>query len=113
MLAETLNHLLTQSYTWEIILVDDGSCDDTINVACKFAKSNNLSLDQDLRILKAEANRGKVSRPPLLFSDISFPYNPLFVLYPSILCLYIYIICLLYSSCFESMSPLPLHLPSL
>ncbi|KAL3898724.1 MAG: hypothetical protein SGCHY_002542 [Lobulomycetales sp.] len=59
MLAETLNHLLTQSYTWEIILVDDGSCDDTINVACKFAKSNNLSLDQDLRILKAEANRGK------------------------------------------------------
>ncbi|GAA5815876.1 hypothetical protein MFLAVUS_009395 [Mucor flavus] len=61
MLKETVEYLESQkkndnNYTYEIILVDDGSRDDTINVALKFAKT---VPEVDMRVLALEKNRGK------------------------------------------------------
>lgn len=61
MLKETVDYLLTQqkqdpSYTFELIIVDDGSRDNTIQTALDFAKENS---NVDIRILALEKNRGK------------------------------------------------------
>lgn len=61
MLKETVEYLeaqkkLDQTYTYEIILVDDGSRDDTINVALDYAKT---VPQVDLRVLALDKNRGK------------------------------------------------------
>lgn len=61
MLKETVEYLEAQkkndnNYTYEIILVDDGSRDDTIEVALNFSKT---VPEVDMRILALEKNRGK------------------------------------------------------
>lgn len=61
MLEEAVEYLeqqkkLDQTYTYEIIIVDDGSRDNTIDVAVKFAKEHPNS---DIRLLAMEKNRGK------------------------------------------------------
>lgn len=61
MLKETVEYLEEQkkqdtTYTYEIILVDDGSRDNTIQVALDYAKT---VPDVDLRILALDKNRGK------------------------------------------------------
>lgn len=61
MLEEAAEYLeqqkkLDQTYTYEIIIVDDGSRDNTIDVAVKFAKEHPNS---DIRLLAMEKNRGK------------------------------------------------------
>lgn len=61
MLKETVEYLEEQkkqdsTYTYEIILVDDGSRDNTIQVALDYAKT---VPEVDLRILALEKNRGK------------------------------------------------------
>jgi glycosyltransferase involved in cell wall biosynthesis len=44
-------------FTFEIVLVDDGSKDETVKVASKYALDNKL--EDVFRILKLEKNRGK------------------------------------------------------
>lgn len=61
MLKETVEYLEEQknednTYTYEIILVDDGSRDNTIQVALDYVKT---VPHVDLRILALEKNRGK------------------------------------------------------
>ncbi|KAM3589523.1 dolichyl-phosphate beta-glucosyltransferase [Umbelopsis sp. WA50703] len=61
MLQETIGHLESRQqkvpkFTYEIIVVDDGSRDDTVDVALKFAQKHK---DVDLRVLPLEKNRGK------------------------------------------------------
>ncbi|KAI8137838.1 nucleotide-diphospho-sugar transferase [Fennellomyces sp. T-0311] len=61
MLTETVEFLQQRkqqdkSFTYEIIIVDDGSRDHTIQVALDFAKKNK---DADIRVLALEKNRGK------------------------------------------------------
>jgi dolichyl-phosphate beta-glucosyltransferase len=56
MLKETVDYLQEQTYSYEIILVDDGSRDETIQVAMDFAKT---IPKVDLRILALDKNRGK------------------------------------------------------
>lgn len=61
MLKETVEYLEAQkkndkNYTYEIILVDDGSRDNTIDVALDFAKT---VPEVDIRILALDKNRGK------------------------------------------------------
>ncbi|RUO96817.1 nucleotide-diphospho-sugar transferase [Jimgerdemannia flammicorona] len=61
MLDETVTYLeerrnSQKSFTYEILVVDDGSCDNTAEVALEFAKDNK---NADIRVLKLEANRGK------------------------------------------------------
>lgn len=46
-------YLQEQSYDWELIVVDDGSCDQTHAVAKEFFPGNNL------RVLRNPGNRGK------------------------------------------------------
>lgn len=61
MLKETVEYLEQQrnkdaTYTYEIIIVDDGSRDNTVQVAMDFAeKQPNV----DIRILALDKNRGK------------------------------------------------------
>ncbi|RCI03887.1 dolichyl-phosphate beta-glucosyltransferase [Rhizopus stolonifer] len=57
MLEETVDYLLSQKdLTFEIIIVDDGSHDNTIQVALEFAKQYE---QVDIRILALDKNRGK------------------------------------------------------
>ncbi|KAG0270229.1 dolichyl-phosphate beta-glucosyltransferase [Actinomortierella ambigua] len=65
MLKETLAHLKERSqrpsisgqpFTYEILLVDDGSRDDTVKVALEWAQQEKQA---DLRVLTLERNRGK------------------------------------------------------
>ncbi|KAI9254289.1 nucleotide-diphospho-sugar transferase [Sporodiniella umbellata] len=61
MLEEAVEYLeaqkqLDKTYTYEIIIVDDGSRDNTIDVAIKFAKDHPMV---DIRLLAMEKNRGK------------------------------------------------------
>lgn len=61
MLKETVDYLELQkkndsTYTYEIILVDDGSRDSTVQVALDFAQTVQ---DVNIRILALEKNRGK------------------------------------------------------
>ncbi len=78
-----LDYLKAQSYTWELLVVDDGSTDGTSRVA------EELSRDCPCRVLRNEPNRGKgysIKRGMLeargryrLFSDadLSTPINEL------------------------------------
>lgn len=62
MLSDTLQHLLapnTPKRSFEIIIVDDGSKDDTSSVALKYISSNPQYKPIDLRVVKLEKNRGK------------------------------------------------------
>jgi dolichyl-phosphate beta-glucosyltransferase len=61
MLEETVGHLQSRQkkdskFTYEIIIVDDGSRDNTVDIALEFAKNHK---DVDLRVLALEKNRGK------------------------------------------------------
>ena len=61
MLKEAVEYLEEQkkqdsTYTYEILLVDDGSRDDTIQVALDYAKS---VPQVDMRVLALDKNRGK------------------------------------------------------
>ena len=62
MLTETIEFLQEKkqqdkTFTYEIIIVDDGSRDQTVQVAFDFAKEHKKDLD--IRILALEKNRGK------------------------------------------------------
>jgi len=62
MLTDTLQHLLapsTPKRSFEIIIVDDGSKDDTSSVALKFLSHNTQFKGVDIRVVKLEKNRGK------------------------------------------------------
>ncbi|KAI8869963.1 hypothetical protein GQ42DRAFT_163068 [Ramicandelaber brevisporus] len=48
--------LTNKPFTFEILLVDDGSKDTTTEIALEFARANNMP---ELRVLKLEINRGK------------------------------------------------------
>lgn len=52
-LASVWDHLKGQDYSWEVLIVDDGSTDDTADLAESFAKTHN-----GFRVLK-EPHRGK------------------------------------------------------
>jgi dolichyl-phosphate beta-glucosyltransferase len=61
MLKETVDYLEAQkhkdsTFTYEILLVDDGSRDNTVQVALDYAKTIQ---DVDIRILALDKNRGK------------------------------------------------------
>ncbi|KAI8874585.1 glycosyltransferase family 2 protein, partial [Backusella circina FSU 941] len=56
MLTEAIEYLSERKDDYEIIIVDDGSRDDTVEVVSAFAKTR---LDVDIRILALEKNRGK------------------------------------------------------
>ena len=63
MLTETIEFLQEKkqqdkTFTYEIIIVDDGSRDQTVQVAFDFAKEHKEK-DVDIRILALEKNRGK------------------------------------------------------
>ena len=63
MLADTVQYLQSRQkqnseFTWEILVMDDGSKDETSNVALLFAKEHHLSESQ-LRVERLEENRGK------------------------------------------------------
>jgi dolichyl-phosphate beta-glucosyltransferase len=53
-LARILEYLSAQSYTWEIVIVDDGSSDGTADVARRLLEDK-----ADYRLLRNEPNRGK------------------------------------------------------
>jgi len=62
MLTDTLQHLqapTTPKRSFEIIIVDDGSKDDTSSVALRFLPSHPQYKRVDLRVVKLEKNRGK------------------------------------------------------
>lgn len=60
MLDEALAHLSkTPSRTFEVIVVDDGSSDDTTKVALQFSKKHRASSGADIRIIRLLHNRGK------------------------------------------------------
>jgi dolichyl-phosphate beta-glucosyltransferase len=62
MLMDTLQHLqapTTPKRTFEIIIVDDGSKDDTSSVALKYLPNNPQFRNVDIRVVKLEKNHGK------------------------------------------------------
>jgi dolichyl-phosphate beta-glucosyltransferase len=56
MLTEAIEYLSERKGDYEIIIVDDGSRDDTMEVVSAFAKTRP---DVDIKILALEKNRGK------------------------------------------------------
>ncbi len=56
-LADTFDYLMAQDYTSEIIVVDDGSRDQTVNIAESFRQRTNEKIK--LLVLKNPGNRGK------------------------------------------------------
>ena len=54
-LGEIREHFLDKDCTYEVILVDDGSVDDTVSVA----RSSMLARESNLRIIKNDENKGK------------------------------------------------------
>lgn len=61
MMKETLDFLKTKAskdptFTYEFLLVDDGSQDSTVRVALEIAKAE---ANKDIRVLSLEKNRGK------------------------------------------------------
>lgn len=62
MLSDTLQHLqapTTPKRTFEIIIVDDGSKDDTTSVALKYLSDFPQYKGAEIRVVKLEKNRGK------------------------------------------------------
>lgn len=62
MLQETVEYLSTAyaANNWEILLIDDGSRDDTATVALTFAATHPLIINPDqVRVIVLESNRGK------------------------------------------------------
>jgi len=62
MMGETIRYLqkrstLNSSFTWELILVDDGSRDKTAKIAKEFAQK--MGVSQNVRVLTGRPNRGK------------------------------------------------------
>ena len=54
-LSENLEFLSRQAYSWEMIIVDDGSKDDTFNIVWKIAKN----WPDSIRLLRLPRNSGK------------------------------------------------------
>ncbi len=77
-LEQAIKYLNQQKYTWELIIVDDGSVDDTYELAGKLIKGNN----NHCRLLRHDKNQGKgaairtgvlaASGKYVVFSDIDF-----------------------------------------
>jgi dolichyl-phosphate beta-glucosyltransferase len=72
MLEETVGHLQSRQkkdskFTYEIIIVDDGSRDNTVDIALEFAKNHK---DVDLRVLALEKNRAKVVQSPRYVQEV-------------------------------------------
>src|SRR3990172_4461926 len=84
-LKEILVYLKAQPYGWELIVVDDGSGDQTASVAAQAA----AELDQAITILRNDINRGKgysvrrgvlaAARRPVFFfdADLTIPVTEL------------------------------------
>lgn len=53
-LEKTVSYLKEQPYTWELIVVDDGSSDQTADLAERFAKQH-----PNIRVERVQPNRGK------------------------------------------------------
>lgn len=53
-LSKTVSYLTPQPYSWEIIVVDDGSSDDTADIADAFAQKN-----PHTRVVRVYPNKGK------------------------------------------------------
>lgn len=53
-LEQTQSYLNTQSYSWEILVVDDGSTDDTVEVV-----ENTAQNAETIQIIRVSPNRGK------------------------------------------------------
>jgi dolichyl-phosphate beta-glucosyltransferase len=58
MLAETVAHLESKEYNWEIVIVDDGSVDGTIEACETFRKTSGLE-GETLRVITGFTNMGK------------------------------------------------------
>ncbi len=57
-LASAIKSVLLQTYTnFEFILIDDGSTDQSYEIACKFAR-----IDKRIKLIKDEVNRGLIYR---------------------------------------------------
>lgn len=60
MLQDAVEYLTaTYGASWELLLVDDGSSDDTASVALEFARSSDLVLHGQIRSVVLSKNRGK------------------------------------------------------
>eukprot|EP01061_Rhynchopus_euleeides_P029494 TRINITY_DN4834_c0_g4_i3.p1 TRINITY_DN4834_c0_g4~~TRINITY_DN4834_c0_g4_i3.p1 ORF type:complete len:348 (+),score=134.85 TRINITY_DN4834_c0_g4_i3:134-1177(+) len=57
MLEETADYLKPRGSAWELIVVDDGSTDDSIEVALAAAKS--LGIDDNVKVVPIKPNHGK------------------------------------------------------
>jgi len=58
-LTETIDSVINQTYkNWELLIVDDGSSDDTLSIAAKFA-----SRDPRVKVFPSESNWGGPAKP--------------------------------------------------